>query len=72
MTLSSLTVPLALVALALVAGGASYYTTDVVQAEKAQTLRDSRRVAQLTTARVEDLLAQEAVSEEAATAALSR
>ena len=63
---------LALVALTLVVGGASYYTTDVVQEGEAHRLRESRRVAELMTARVEDLLQQEAVSAEAAEASLSR
>ena len=63
---------LGLLGLALVLGGASYYATDVRQAERIQTLKDSRRVAALAVARVEDLLAQESVSVEAADAALSR
>ena len=72
MSVSSLKTPLLLVLLAVVIGGASYYTTDVVQAGEAQRLRDSRRVAELETAQVEDLLQQESVSAEAAEAALSR
>ena len=61
-----------LLALALVLGGASYYTTDVQQAERVQQLKDSRRVAALAVSRVEDLLVQESQSQEAAEAALSR
>jgi len=64
--------PLILILLALVVGGASYYTTDVRQKGEAERLRESRRIAELATARVEDLLAQESVSDEAAAAALSR
>ena len=64
--------PIVLVLLALVVGGASYYVTDVRQAEEEATLRDSRRAAELLTARVEDLLVQESTSDEAAEAALSR
>ena len=63
---------LGLAALALVLGGASYYTTDVHQADRIQRLEDSRRVAALAVTRVDELLQQESVSEEAAAAALSR
>ena len=69
---TSLIRTLVLVALTLVVGGASYYTTDVVQDGEAERLRESRRAAELLTARVEDLLVQESVSAEAAEAALSR
>ena len=64
----SLRTPLILILLALVVGGASYYTTDVRQEEELTQLRDSRRAAELLNARVEDLLAQESVSDEAAEA----
>ena len=63
---------LGLLALAVALGGAGYYTTDVRQADRIQTLKDSRRVAALAVSRVDDLLKQESVSEEAAEAALSR
>ena len=68
----SLRTPIILILLAFVVGGASYYTTDVRQKGEAERLRESRRVAEMMTARVEDLLAQESVSDEAAEAALSR
>lgn len=64
--------PLLLVAAALFLGGASYYVTDVRQKGRIDTLRESRRAAELMTLRVEDLLQQESVSAEAAAAALSR
>ena len=65
-------VPIVLVLLAFVVGGASYYVTDVRQEEEETRLRNSRRAAELLTARVEDLLVQESTSDEAAEAALSR
>lgn len=68
----SLRTPILLILLAVLVGGASYYTTDVRQKGEAERLRESRRIAELATARVEDLLAQESVSDEAAEAALSR
>lgn len=64
--------PLLLVAAAFLLGGASYYVTDVGQKNRIETLRESRRAAELMTARVEDLLVQESTSAEAAEAALSR
>lgn len=68
----NLTRTIVLLVLTLMVSGASYYTTDVVQEGEAHRLRESRRAAELMTARVEVLLAEEAVSAEAAEAALSR
>ena len=64
--------PILLVLAAFLLGGASYYVTDVRQENRIETLSNSRRAAELMVARVEDLLAQESVSVEAADAALSR
>ena len=64
--------PILLALAALLLGGASYYTTDVYQKDRIATLKESRRAAELLNARVDELLAQESVSAEAAEAALSR
>ncbi len=69
---SSITVTSILLLLTLFVGGASYYTTDVVQSDQLQVLEDSRKVAELTNARVEDLLVREAESSELADAAINR
>lgn len=69
---SSLATTFVLLLFALLIGGASYYATDVVQKDQLQRLEDSRKVAELTNARVEDLLVREAESAEMAGAALSR
>lgn len=53
-------------------GATSYTVTDVQQKGRIQYLHDSRRAAELATARAEELIAQESVSAEAAEAALSR
>lgn len=69
---SSLATTLILLFVALVIGGSSYYATDVVQNDQLETLEESRRVADMTTMRVADLLVAEAESAELAEAALSR
>ena len=69
---TSLATTLILLFFALVIGGSSYYATDVVQKGVLENLEDSRRVAEMTTMRVADLLVAEAESGELAEAALSR
>ncbi|MDX1439424.1 MAG: hypothetical protein R3284_05930 [Rubricoccaceae bacterium] len=69
---SSIATTLVLVFVALLIAGGSYYATDVFQKDNLQQLEDSRKVAELTNARVEDLLVREAESEVLAEEALSR
>lgn len=69
---SSIATTILLLVAALLISGGSYYVTDVVQKNQLQQLEDSRKVAELTHARVEDLLVREAESSEMADAALSR
>lgn len=69
---SNIATTLILLFVAVVIGGSSYYATDVVQQDVLNNLENSRRVAEMTTMRVSELLVAEAESEELASAALSR